>query len=172
MAEGNGSEAAGCCLEGDRLLTTGDMARLSNSTLRTVRFYEQEGLIEPAPRSDGAHRYFAASQLRKLQLALDLREAGLSIQDIKDLFALKKDATSPEEASRRLSGVLETQIAEMQRKIATLRRLREELVSAVSVISECRDCTVGTFPDPCCDCEVLNQPELPRAVRVLWHEHE
>lgn len=171
MAEGNGSEAA-CChaRNGERLLTTGDMARRSKSTLRTVRFYEQEGLIEPTPRTDGGHRLFPASELRKLQLALDLREAGLSLQEIKTLFALKEDAATPEEASRQLSDVLESRIGEMQRKIATLRRLREELVSAVSVISECRDCSSESYPVRCCGCEVLNQPELPRAVRVLWHK--
>ncbi len=157
--------------EGETLLTTGDMARLSNSTLRTVRFYEQEGLIEPVPREDGEHRYFARDELHKLQLAVDLREAGLSIQAIKELFALKKDAGSPAEATRRMSGVLEAQIQEMQRKIATLRRLREELASVVSVISECRECCqVDRFPEPCRGCEVMKQPELPRAVRVLWSE--
>jgi DNA-binding transcriptional MerR regulator len=171
VAEGTGSQDAPKWaeeVEGARLLTTGDMARLSNSTLRTVRFYEQEGLIEPAPRSDGGHRYFAASELRKLQLAVDLREAGLSIQAIKELFALKSDAGTPEEASRRMSGMLEAQIGDMQRKITTLRRLREELASMVSVISECRDCRTESFPARCQECEVLKQPELPRAVRVLW----
>ena len=56
------------------------MARLSESTLRTVRFYEQEGLIEPERRSACGHRLFSGRELLKLQLALDLREAGLSLQ--------------------------------------------------------------------------------------------
>jgi DNA-binding transcriptional MerR regulator len=152
------------------LYTTGDMARLSNSTLRTVRFYEQEGLIQPVSRSEGGHRYFSADDLQKLQLALDLREAGLSLQAIKALYELKREAKSPEEASRHMSDVLESQISDMQRKIIKLRRLREELVSMVSVISECRDCQDQTFPVRCRDCEVLKRPELPRAVRVLWTE--
>jgi DNA-binding transcriptional MerR regulator len=146
------------------------MARLSSSTLRTVRFYEQEGLIQSVTRSEGGHRYFAGDELQKLQLALDLREAGLSLQAIKELFELKREAKSPEEASRRMSDVLESQIGDMQRKIAKLRRLREELVSMVSVISECRDCQDQGFPMRCRDCEILKRPELPRAVRVLWTE--
>jgi DNA-binding transcriptional MerR regulator len=88
------------------LLTTGDMARLSDSTLRTVRFYEQEGLIEPERRSACGHRLFSGRELMKLQLALDLREAGLSLQNIKDLFCLKstdrhnatKDCEAPKAA--------------------------------------------------------------------------
>ena len=152
------------------LLTTGDMARLSQSTLRTVRFYEQEGLIEPERRSSCGHRLFSRRELLKLQLALDLREAGLSLQNIKDLFCLKSDCACPEEASQRMSHVLTEQIDTMQQKIAKLRKLREELTAMVSVLTECQSCDEGSFPLACENCDVLSSPQLPRALQVLWHE--
>lgn len=152
------------------LLTTGDMARLSNSTLRTVRFYEQEGLIEPERRSACGHRLFAGRELMKLQLALDLREAGLSLQNIKDLFCLKADCACPEEASKRMSHVLNEQIDTMQQKIAKLRKLREELTAMVSVLTECHSCNERDFPLACEQCDVVTSRQLPRALRVLWHE--
>lgn len=151
-----------------QLLTTGDMARLSGSTLRTVRFYEEAGLLEPEARNDGEHRLFAERELLKLQLVLDLREAGLSLQDIKDLFALKAACPGAKTASKEMSDILERQIDQMQRKIAKLRRLREELASAVAVINECRGCSDPRFPLRCCDCEVLDRADLPRAARLLW----
>ena len=154
------------------LLTTGDMARLSESTLRTVRFYEQEGLIEPMRRSHCGHRLFDGRELMKLQLALDLREAGLSLQNIKDLFGLKSDCACPEEASQRMSQVLTEQIDTMQQKIAKLRKLREELTAMVSVLTECQSCEDGNFPISCEKCDVLGSPQLPRALQVLWHECE
>ncbi len=154
----------------DDLLTTGDMARLSESTLRTVRFYEQEGLIEPERRSACGHRLFSGRELLKLQLALDLREAGLSLQNIKDLFCLKSDCTCPEEASQRMSHVLTEQIDTMQQKIAKLRKLREELTAMVSVLTECQSCDEGNFPIACENCDVLSSPQLTRALQVLWHE--
>jgi len=157
---------AGCA----DLLTTGDMARLSDSTLRTVRFYEQEGLIEPERRSPCGHRLFSQRELLKLQLALDLREAGLSVQDVRDLYCLKSGCDCPEEASRRMSDALNTQVAVMQEKIAKLRRLREELTAMVSMLSECRSCEDGGFPLSCDHCDVLENPSLPRALRVLWHD--
>jgi len=153
----------------DELLTTGDMARLSESTLRTVRFYEQEGLIEPERRSACGHRLFSGPELMKLQLALDLREAGLSLQDIKQLFCLKSDCACPEEASERMSDVLSQQIDTMQQKIAKLRKLREELTAMVSMLTECQTCEEGNFPLACEKCDVLENPHLPRALRVLWN---
>lgn len=152
------------------LLTTGDMARLSESTLRTVRFYEEEGLIRPVSRGTGGHRYFPKTELQKLQLALDLRESGLSLNDIKALFDLKAECATAQQASERMTEILEHQIVEMQKKIAKLRKLREELGTMISVLAECRNCDEGRFPVRCQDCDVMTQPELPRALRVLWSE--
>ena len=165
-----GGEAGGLRLVDteEATLTTGDMARLADSTLRTVRFYEQEGLIAPKRRSGGGRRMFTTTELQKLQLALDLREAGLSLQDIKELFELKSRYASPSEAAEEITAILGGQITAMQEKIAKLRKLREELASMVSVISECQSCDDGSFPRHCGDCDVLDQPELPRAVHVLW----
>ena len=144
--------------------------------MRTVRFYEEAGVLCPETRSEGGHRLFGESDLEKLQLVMDLREAGLSLNDIRALFELKRECASPEEASEAMSKVLEGQIEEMQRKIATLRRLREELASTVAIIQECRSCESREFPKECGDCDVMNRPDLPRAMRLLWSggcdEHE
>jgi DNA-binding transcriptional MerR regulator len=151
-----------------RPLTTGDLARACDTTVRTVRFYEEAGVLCPETRSEGGHRLFGKANLQKLQLIMDLREAGLSLNDIRALFELKRDCASPEEASEAMSKSLESQIEEMQRKIAVLRRLREELASTVAIIQECRTCDSAEFPKRCCDCDVMNRPDLPRAMRLLW----
>ena len=150
------------------LLTTGDMARKSQSTLRTVRFYQEAGLVEPTRRSAGGHRLFDHHQLHKLQLALGLREAGLSVQDIKTLYDLKDSFECPEAASSQMSTLLNEKIQCMQDKIASLKRLRSELTAMVAVISDCRQCEHEAFPASCEKCEVFDNPDLPRALKVLW----
>lgn len=151
----------------EQLLTTGDMARESGTTLRTVRFYEEAGLL-CVSRSEGGHRLFRESELHKLRLACDLREAGLSLSDIKTLFELKRGATTAREASDQLCSALTVQIDELQSKIALLRRLREELASTLQVLQECGACTEKQFPAECAACDVIERPDLPRAVRLLW----
>jgi MerR family transcriptional regulator, Zn(II)-responsive regulator of zntA len=163
--EGSGEDSP---CRGARSLTTGDLARACDTTVRTVRFYEEAGVLCPEMRSDGGHRLFGHDELAKLQLIMDLREAGCSLSDIKSLFELKGKHTTPEAASAAMQTVLEAQIEEMQKKIATLRKLRDELASTVAVIQECRSCTSGGFPKRCCDCDVMNRPDLPRAMRLLW----
>ena len=143
--------------------------QLSLTPTVKVTFARVDWPASELSRSDGGHRNFDEGQREKLQLIMDLREAGLSIQDIKDLFALKGSCATPDEASARMAKTLECSIGEMQRKIAVLRRLREELASMVTVIRECETCeSKDAFPKRCGDCDVMARPDLPRAMRLLW----
>ena len=151
-----------------RALTTGDLARECETTVRTVRFYEEAGVLCPENRSEGGHRLFGRADLEKLQLIVDLREAGLSLNDIRGLFELKREHRTPETASRAMNVLLQSQIDCMQRKIAVLRRLREELASTVAIIEECTSCESRDFPKQCDGCDVMKQSSLPRAMRLLW----
>ena len=154
--------------ESGKPLTTGDLARACDTTVRTVRFYEEAGVLRPENRTEGGHRLFGEEDLQKLRLIMDLREAGLSLNDIRKLFQLKAEHDSPQQASEAMSELLEEQIAEMQRKIETLRRLREELALTVSMIQDCRSCEKENFPSACPGCDVMHRPGLPRAMRLLW----
>ncbi len=155
------------CRGGARL-STGDLARGCDTTVRTIRFYEEAGLLEPAARTDGGHRVFDPDQLPRLQLIMDLREAGLSLQDIRALFALRQGHDEARSASDRLCRTLQTQVEAMQRKIDVLRRLQEELSAVVSEVQACRTCESPRFQARCGGCEVMERPELPRAMRLLW----
>lgn len=149
-------------------LTSGDLARACRTTVRTVRFYEEAELVEPVSRSEGGHRLYEARQVPRLSLILDLREAGLSLQDIKDLFAIKQLSGSSVEASERMTNVLLRRIDEMQQKIACLRKLRDELAQTATIVRECGSCSGDRFPTDCGTCDVMGRGDLPRAMRLLW----
>jgi DNA-binding transcriptional MerR regulator len=149
-------------------MTTGDLARACETTVRTVRFYEEAGVLSPETRSEGGHRLFGVDELQKLQLVMDLREAGLSLHDIKGLFEFKGRCETPREATRQLAEALEPQIEEMQRKITALCRLRDDLTATLTTADSCRTCTTPGFPASCGDCEVMKRDSLPRAMRLFW----
>jgi len=155
----------------DEGLTTGDMARLCKTTLRTVRFYEEEGLLTSQAREDGCHRKFSRAELRKLQMISDLREAGLSLQDIKMLLGLKRSCGSAENAACQMTEVLGRCIQELQERIDTLARLRNELSSTIEAIRTCRECREVTFPTRCAECDVPNQPDASRTTELLWKKN-
>ncbi|MCA9581227.1 MAG: MerR family transcriptional regulator [Myxococcales bacterium] len=149
-------------------LTTGEMARLSGNTLRTVRFYETEGLISAATRNCGGHRMFENRELQKLQLISDLRETGMCIADIRRLFELKQTFQEAPEAAEEMGHLLEQQVENLANKIAKLERVRSELGRMVESIRDCHRCHEPAFPKGCGDCSVMKQCGLPRAMKLLW----
>ena len=149
-------------------LTTGDMARLSQTTLRTVRFYEEEGLIASREREDGCHRKFPPSELKKLQIISDLREAGFSLQDVKDLMALKGTCLTAKQAASRMSSTLCSQLSTLERRIEVLQRVRAELSSMVGLLKVCHDCPEPDFPGRCRDCHRVDTTGAERATQLLW----
>ena len=151
------------------LLTTGEMARCSNNTLRTVRFYEEEGILRPARRTDGGHRLFLRSELDRLMLVTDMRLAGLSLDEIKNILEVKQSGMSGSEAARQATQVLSGRIEELRDKLLVLTRLREDLAATTDIMTACVDCHDSRFPSSCETCSVMASPAtLPRSMRVLW----
>jgi DNA-binding transcriptional MerR regulator len=160
------------CSESGELLTTGEMARLSHTTLRTVRFYEAEGLIAAEARDDGCQRRFPKAELVKLQTIADLREVGFSLQEIKDLITLKQKsgcANAPEAAAR-MSAALCERLSELDRRAATLARVRRELVAMNEALAACRQCTRPAFPASCRECTDVSVPNADRPNVLLWKQ--
>jgi DNA-binding transcriptional MerR regulator len=155
----------------DGLLTTGDMARLSNSTLRTVRFYEEVGLIRPVQRTGRRHRLYPIEQLSRLRLVGDLRAAGFSLEDIRELLDAKLHRGAAAAAAREVLGHLDGHIKPMRKRLALLQRLLTELEATRMLLRQCTLCHDSQrFPDGCADCTVVSGLEhIPRAASVLWH---
>ena len=87
-------------------LSSGDLARATGNTVRTVRFYEEEGLLKPSVVSGGGHRRYTPEDLERLRLILDLRELGLPICDIRGFFDLRSGCSSVAEFAVRFREVL------------------------------------------------------------------
>jgi DNA-binding transcriptional MerR regulator len=154
----------------DRWSTTGEMARLSDNTLRTVRFYEEAGILRPVGRTEGGHRLFERSELDRLMLVSDMREAGLSLEEIRKLLETKAAAGSGPEAAKTAIEALRKYMDDLKRKVDVLTRLHGDLAHTVETASKCLSCThQDRFPDHCRDCDTISADKpYPRALRVLW----
>src|SRR5262245_62142812 len=69
------------------LLKIQEVAAETGLTPRSIRYYEEVGLLEPAARSEGAYRLYDASDLERLRTIKELRdEAGFSLAQIGQLL--------------------------------------------------------------------------------------
>ncbi len=144
-------------------LSSGDLARATGATVRTIRFYEEEGLLEPTVVSDGGHRRYTEDDLERLRLITDLRELGLSLCDIKSILDLRSGCHSAAEFALRFQQVLGAHLEAAQRRLEKLRRVKKELLDGLAAIQE-RLSSSGTEQ---CPCEVAEAADAPRIVKVL-----
>lgn len=143
------------------------MARLSDSTLRTVRFYEEAGLLRPLERSNGRYRLFPQSELTRLRLVADLRAAGFSVQEIRDLLEFAGRFQDGASAASALGEELRSRIEALNARVALLQRVASELERARAALRACESCSEDgkRFPSGCRDCEPLrNCP----TICALW----
>jgi DNA-binding transcriptional MerR regulator len=73
-------------------LRIGDVARLAGTTPRTIRYYEEIGLLPAAPeRPAGGHRLYAPADVERLRGVMRLKELlGVSLHDLKELLAAEE----------------------------------------------------------------------------------
>lgn len=84
-------------------LTRGQLAQRAGVNLETVRFYEKEGLLPPAPRTDSGYRQFAETTVERLEFVKRAKALGFSLEEIRELLILQdKNAHSCVEVRDRL----------------------------------------------------------------------
>jgi DNA-binding transcriptional MerR regulator len=144
-------------------LSSGDLARATGNTVRTIRFYEEEGLLKPAAVSDGGHRRYTEDDLERLRLISDLRELGLSLCEIRSVLDLRSGCHNAAEFAIRFQQVLARHLEEAQKRLERLRRVKKELYDALATIQE-RLSSSGVEQ---CPCAVAEAAGAPRIVKVL-----
>ncbi|MEO0563567.1 MAG: MerR family transcriptional regulator, partial [Chloroflexota bacterium] len=82
----------------DLTFTIGDIARLAGVTPKTIRHYHERGLLSEARRGPNNYRLYTVDQLEHLKLILRLKAFGLSLDQIKSIFA----ADDPDAAAHRV----------------------------------------------------------------------
>jgi len=100
----------------------GEFSKLSQVTIKTLRFYDQEGLLQPA-RVDPAsgYRYYSADQLPRLNRILALKALGFSLEQIRQMIT---DDISADE----LRGMFRLRRAEIEQQMAAEQQRLEQLM--------------------------------------------
>ncbi|KEF35260.1 MULTISPECIES: MerR family transcriptional regulator [Deinococcus] len=102
-------------------LRIGELARRSGVTVRTLRHYDQIGLLRPGERTDGDHRLYSEGEVRTLHQIQTLRTLGLSLEQIR--AALHDPAHDPAQVLAAQIRMLEERLERGRALLERLRRL-------------------------------------------------
>ena len=114
--------------EGEEAVPIGDLAKSVGLTTRTLRYWEEVGIIESVQRADGASRGYTPYYVRRIRFILKLKELGLTIKEMQDLYVAYGEAKQTERMVPRLIEILDDHINKVDEKMSKLASLRKEIV--------------------------------------------
>ena len=102
----------------------GELAQAAGTTAKTLRFYEDQGLLLRPARTASGYRRYGPEILARLDFIHRGQAAGLTLAQIRQILQIRDNGTAPCEHVREL---LDMRLAEVEEQIAELRRLRETI---------------------------------------------
>ncbi len=145
-------------------MTIGELARKTRLTIRTIRYYEELGLIKPQSRSKGGFRLFSEEDISRFQLIHYLKSLNLPLNEIRHLLSLKKRSSTKGEVANKVLLHLENFATETQRTIEKYQKMKDDMEKAKAILKECADCEKSSFDNSCMECDIMKSnggPPMP-----------
>ena len=117
----------------------GELAAATGTSAKTLRFYEEQGLLPPPDRAANGYRDYGLDAVSRLDFIHRGRTAGLTLAQIRQIIDLRDAGDTPCHFVRDLLG---ERLSDIDRQIADLQALR-------ATVSRLRDDAQGADPSAC-----------------------
>jgi len=148
----------------------GEVADFLGTTIRTIRFYEEEGLLQPL-RTDGGTRLYNERHISRLKSILHLAENGFSLGSIRLIASIRETCKTGDEGSKKVSAQLDDEIKEISAKIRNLENLKGEIAQAKAFVGRCRGCTNKPTSKGCPTCPVRTHVNSVEILNLIWDQY-
>ena len=112
----------------EEFISIGELAKKLEMSQRTVRYYEEIGLLNSIKRVEGGRRVYTDVDLRRLKLIKRLKIMGMTLSEMQELEAMWTIEKSNEKVLKRLLELLSNHLKRLDDRIADLDILRNEIM--------------------------------------------
>ena len=107
--------------------TTGEIAKLCGVSVRTVQYYDSRNILVPSELSEGGRRLYSEDDLKRMRIICFLREAGVPINSIGELFAEEHPEKVISILLDQQEQTLREELEEQQKKLSIVETIKREL---------------------------------------------
>jgi MerR family Zn(II)-responsive transcriptional regulator of zntA len=150
---GKGVKVAG--MEENGLLRIGELAKRSGTTLRTIRYYEQLGLISHFARTKGGFHLYYPDDCQTIRFIKSLQLLGRPLAEIRRLLQGRRRAGSGAEGTPEIMEILGKQLGEIEARVTTYHQIKESIRETLDILQACKECPLKPSRDVCCRCDVV-----------------
>lgn len=105
-------------------MTVGEIASRAGVTPKTVRYYEQIGLLRPPARTRSGYRRYGKDELEQMQFIAKAKHLGLSLEEIRGVLAVSASGTDP---CPHVVGLIDRHLGQIDETLARLSEFRDQL---------------------------------------------
>ena len=109
------------------MYTTGEVAKLTGVSVRTVQYYDNRGILMPSELSEGGRRLYSEADVKRMKIICFLRDAGISINSIGELLGEEKPGPVITMILDRQQSLLNEEMQERKEQLARIDAIRKEL---------------------------------------------
>ncbi len=152
-----------------RLKKIGEIAELLGTTPRTLRYYEEEGLIT-ARRSSGGTRYYDEDDIARFRAVLRLAGIGVPLEDIRRLACEREKHPTGAQSSKEVLRFIDVLLGSVRNRQEHLARVEADLTAAALAVGGCRNCTNPPTRQGCPECPIntmLNESDI---LSLIWEQ--
>ncbi len=102
--------------------TAGQLAKVANVNIQTVRFYDRQGILKPASRTEAGYRIYDKEGVKRLNFIIQAKELGFSLKEIKEFLELRVQSVQTCDRVRKKTT---EKLKDIQNKIAHLKKLEK-----------------------------------------------
>ena len=117
----------------DGYMTVGEVAKKMGITVRTLQYYDKEGLLSPSAESEGGRRLYTDKDLVKLHQIVSLKSLGFSLDDIKQHLNSLETPTDVANALAQQAENIRGKIEQLTDSLTAIEQLKEEVLQMQTV---------------------------------------
>ncbi len=148
-------------------LKIGEAARRLGVTPRTLRFYEELGLVHPHRTARGT-RLYREADLRRLEVVQTLARLGVPLAEAQALARARPGSASGDEASHRVAAILDRLHDRVEAKLRACRDALVQIEAARQVVEACFGCGRPPTRQGCGGCPVAERRHTSRLFDLIW----
>ena len=158
-------------LADEKLHKIGDVAELLSTSVRTIRYYEEEDLLTPV-RTVGGTRLYSKKQIDRLKAILNLTRNGYPIEAINNLAHLREKHHTGDKSQHAISMQFDEWLSDIDSQVGALKQLSLEIKAAKQTIQKCSGCQNHPSTKGCPTCPVRGYLSDIELLNLIWDQEE
>ena len=149
----------------------GEVAELLDTTPRTLRFYEEQGMLMPFRTAKGT-RLYSQEDIARLRVIQHLARLDVPLRTVHELAVARPESRSGDEASHKVSTLLSKLRLDVEKKKRECQDALHQIHTAMKLVEQCFGCRNKPTFRGCKDCPVEGQTDKSHLFHLILDRGE